>query len=145
MGWLFLGLFNMHPPAPKRGFLICNNWLKATTYAFLTNYSPPSNTFRCTTSYLDKKKKSHREAWYFLQCLQCWPTSEPLITFGPHSPGNKHIRQVKEHISLSSAWPARGALCLAGAAGNQLGTGHGTYTPLAHQTKIEAWQPFPKE
>lgn len=127
MGWLFLGLFNMHPPTPKRGFLICNNWLKAMIYVFPTNYSPWSNSFCSTTAYFDTKNP-HREAWYFLQCCNADPPQSFLITFSPHPPGNKLTEHEGAHQPQLCL--ARGALCLAGAAGNQLGTEHGIYSLL---------------
>lgn len=118
MGWLFLGLFNMHPPAPKRGFLICNNWLKATTYAFLTNYSPPSNTFHCTTSYLDKKKNPIEKPGIFFNACSADPPQSLWLLLA-------HIHQV---ISTLGKWRSTSALALPGQPGGhsallvQLGT-----------------------
>lgn len=129
MGWLFLGLFNMHPLIPKRGFLTCNNWLEAMIPGFPINYSPWSNSFHSTTAYLDTKKTIGKPGIFFNACNVDPPQSFLIITFSPHPAGNK-LTDVKEHISLSSAWPARGALCPAGAAENQLGIEHGIYTPL---------------
>lgn len=56
------------------------------------------------------------------------PPQSFLITFSPHPPGNKLTEHEGAHQPQLCL--ARGALCLAGAAGNQLGTEHGIYSLL---------------
>lgn len=88
MGWLFLGLFNMHPPTPKRGFLICNNWLKAMIYAFLTNFRLHLILFAAPQAILTQKNPIEKPG-IFCNACNADPPQSFFITFSPHPPGSK--------------------------------------------------------